>query len=187
MAGSSSGSSAASSTGTVRYHVNPDTGQPNKCVDGDACTFGGDAFHYATKHDAEIAWQARQLERGIIAYRNVMRAKEAQEEEAALAKLAGRAKGVSKKLSWSVVRSVMVRNLSKYAINFLGVFMAYAVASGKWLTDDWIRRLLPTVATVVLVALLIWFGLKFAKGSKKAAVAVKKRRVKRAVRRTGAP
>lgn len=171
----------------VRYHVNPDTGQPNKCVDGDTCPFGGDAFHYASRHDAQIAWQARQLERGVIAYRNVMRAKEAQEEEAALQKLTGKAKGVSKKLSWSVVRSVAVRNMSKYAVNFLGIFVAYAVASGKWLTDDWIRRLLPTIASVVLVALLLWFGLKFAKGSRKAAFAVKKRRVKRAVRRTGAP
>jgi hypothetical protein len=174
-------------TDAERYHVNPDTGQPNKCVDGDTCTFGGDAFHYASLHDAQIAWQARQLERGVIAYRNVMRAKEKEEEEAALQKLAGKAKGVSKKLSWSVVRSVVVRNMSKYAVNFLGVFMAYAVASGKWLTDDWIRLMLPTVATVVLVALLIWFGVKFAKGSKKAAVAVKKQRVKRAVRRTGGP
>jgi hypothetical protein len=178
---------AETSPGAQRFHVNPDTGQPNKCPDGDTCTFGGDAFHYDSKHDAEIAWQARQLERGDIAYRNVMRAKEREEEEAALERLAGKAKGVSKKLSWSVVRSVAVRNLSKYAVNFLGVFIAYAVASGKWLTEDWINRLLPTVATVVLVALLIWFGLKFAKGSKKAAVAVKKRRVKRAVRRTGAP
>ena len=176
-----------SSAEVVRYHVNPDTGQPNKCVDGDTCTFGSDAFHYESRHDAQIAWEARQLERGVIAYRNVMRAKEAQEEEAALEKLAGKAKGVSKKLSWGVVRSVVMRNLTKYSVNFLGVFMAYAVASGKWLTDDWIRRLLPTVASVVLVALLIWFGLKFAKGSRKAAVAVKKRRVKRAVRRTGAP
>ena len=178
---------AETSPGAQRFHVNPDTGQPNKCPDGDTCTFGGDAFHYDSKHDAQIAWQARQLERGVIAYRNVMRAKEKEEEEAALERLAGKAKGVSKKLSWSVVRSVAVRNLSKYAVNFLGVFIAYAVASGKWLTEDWINRLLPTVATVVLVALLIWFGLKFAKGSKKAAVAVKKRRVKRAVRRTGAP
>ena len=182
-----SGGTAESSTETVRYHVNPDTGQPNKCADGDTCRFGSDAFHYASKHDAAIAWQARQLERGVIAYRNVMRAKEAEEEEAALKKLAGEAKGFSKKISWSVVRSVVVKNLSKYAVNFLGVFMAYAVASGKWLTDDWIRRLLPTVATVVLIALLLWFGLKFAMGGKKAAVAVKRRRVRRAVRRTGAP
>jgi len=182
-----SGGTADSSPGAERFHVHPDTGHPNKCVDGDTCEFGGDPFHYDSRHDAYIAWQARQLERGVIAYRNVMRAKEKAEEEAALEKLAGKAKGVSKKLSWGVVRSVAVKNLSKYAVNILGVFMAYAVASGKWLTDDWIRRLLPTVASVVLVALLIWFGLKFAKGSKKAAVAVKKRRVKRAVRRAGAP
>jgi hypothetical protein len=178
---------AEPSTGTQRFHNNPETGQPNKCEDGDTCPFGGDAFHYDSRHDAQIAWQARQLERGVIAYRNVMRAKEKEEEEAALQKLAGKAKGVSKKISWSVVRSVAVRNLSKYAVNFLGVFVAYAVASGKWLTDDWIGRLLPTTATVVLIALLIWFGLKFAKGSKKAAVAVKRQRVRRAVRRTGAP
>lgn len=181
------GGTAASPHGAERYHVNPDTGQPNKCLDGNTCEFGGQAFHYDSRHDASIAWQARQLERGVIAYRNVMRAKEREEEEAALEKLAGKAKGVSKKISWSVVRSVVVRNLSKYSVNLLGVFMAYAVASGKWLTDDWIRRLLPTVASVVLIALLIWFGLKFAKGSRKAAVAVKRRRIRRAVRRTGAP
>ena len=86
-----------------------------------------------------------------------------------------------------VVRSVVMRNLTKYSVNFVGVFVAYAIASGRWLTEDWLRRLLPTAASVVLVALLIWFGLKFAKGSKKAAVAVKRRRVRRAVRRTGAP
>jgi hypothetical protein len=64
-------------------------------------------------------------------------------------------------------------------VNFLGVFIAYAVASGKWLSEDWIRRLLPTIATVVLVALLTWFGLKLLKGSKEAAVVVKRRKVTR--------
>jgi hypothetical protein len=162
-----------------RYHVNPDTGLPNKCVDGDACKFGGDDFHYPNKHDAEVAWKARELERGIIAYRNVMRAKEKDEEEAALERLTGKAKGLSRKLSWSVVRSVVVKNVSKYVVNFLGIFVAYAVASGEWLTEDWIRRLLPTVATVVLVALIVWFGIKFWKGSRKAAVAVKKQRIRR--------
>ena len=24
-----------------RFHINPETGQPNKCLDGDTCTFGG--------------------------------------------------------------------------------------------------------------------------------------------------
>jgi hypothetical protein len=164
-----------------RYHVNPDTGLPNKCVDGDACKFGGDDFHYPNKHDAEVAWKARQLERGIIAYRNVMRAKEKDEEEAALERLTGKAKGLSRKLSWSVVRSVVVKNVSKYVVNFLGIFMAYAVASGEWLTEDWIRRLLPTVATVVLVALIAWFGIKFWKGSRRAAVAVKKQRIRKKI------
>ena len=163
-----------------RFHINPKTGLPNKCDDGDTCTFGGDAFHYPNKHDAAVAWQARQLERGIIAYRNVMQKKEREEEDAALAKVAGNAKGISKKLSWGVIRSIAVKNISKYVVNFLGVFMAYAVASGKWLSEDWIRRLLPTIATVVLIALLIWFGIKLAKGSKEAAGAVKRRQVRRA-------
>jgi hypothetical protein len=166
---------------STRYHVNPDTGLPNQCADGATCAFGGDDFHYPNRHDAEVAWRARQLERGIIAYRNVMRAKEKDEEEAALAKLAGKTKGFSKKISWGVLRSVLVRNLSKYLVNFMGIFVAYAVASGEWLTDDWIRRLLPTVATIVLVALLGWFALKFWKGSRKAAVAVKKRRIRRTI------
>ena len=172
-----------------RYHVNPKTGLPNLCEDADTCEFGGDDFHYPNKHDAEVAWKARQLERGVIAYRNVMAAKEKQEEEAALEKLVGKAKGASKKFSWSILRSVVVRNTSKYVVNFLGIFVAYAIASGKWLTDDWIRRLLPIVASVVLVALLIWFGLKFAKGGRKAARAVKKRRIRKATRKvpTGRP
>lgn len=157
-----------------RYHVNPATGQPNRCTDGDACELGGDPFHYPNRHDARVAWEARQLERGVIAYRNVMQKKEREEEEAALAEIAGKARGMGKKISGSVVRSILVRNISKYAVNFLGVFVAYAVASGKWLTDDWIRRLLPTAATVVLVALLAWFGLKLAKGSRRAAGAVKR-------------
>lgn len=164
----------------ARYHINPATGLPNKCEDGDVCKFGGDDFHYPDKHDAQVAWRARQLERGVIAYRNVMQKKEREEEDAALAKVAGNAKGISKKLSWGVIRSIAVKNISKYVVNFLGVFMAYAVASGKWLSEDWIRRLLPTIATVVLVALLIWFGIKLAKGSKEAAVVVKRRRVRRA-------
>ena len=168
-----------------RFHVNPATGRPNLCDDGDACELGGDPFHYTSRHDAQIAWQARQLERGVIAYRAVMQKREREEEEAALAELAGKARGMSRKISGSVVRSIIVKNVSKYAINFLGVFVAYAVASGKWLTDDWIRRLLPTAATVVLVGLLVWWGLKLAKGSKKAAGAVKRRttRKRRAPRR----
>lgn len=163
----------------ARYHINPESGLPNKCVDGDTCAFGGDDFHYPDKHDAQVAWEARQLERGVIAYRNVMQKKEREETDAALAEVAGRAKGISKKLSWGVIRSLVVKNVSKYVVNFLGVFTAYAVASGKWLTEDWIRRLLPTTATVVLVALLAWFGIKLYKGSRKAAVVVKKRSVRR--------
>jgi len=173
----------ASERGPERFHVNPATGLPNKCDDGDACALGGDPFHYDTRHDAHIAWQARQLERGVLAYRNVMQKKEREEEEAALAEIAGKARGMSRKISGSVVRSIVVKNVSKYAINFLGVFVAYAVASGKWLTDDWIRRLLPTAATVVLLGLLVWWGLKLAKGSRKAAGAVKRRRTTRGAAR----
>lgn len=169
--------------GAARYHVNPATGLPNKCDDGEECTFGGDAFHYPNKHDAQVAWRARQLERGVVAYQRLMPKKAQHQEEATLATLAGKAQGYSKKISWSVLRSVVVKNLSKYLVNFLGVFMAYAVASGKWLTDDWIRRLLPTVATIVLIALGAWFALKFVKGGRNAAKVVKRRRVARKANR----
>ena len=166
-----------------RYHVNPATGLPNRCDDGEDCTFGGDPFHYPNKHDAQVAWKARQLERGVVAYQRLMPAKPKHEEEASLARIAGKAQGFSKRISWSVIRSVVVRNLSKYVVNFLGVFMAYAVASGKWLTDDWIRRLLPTIATVVLIALVAWFALKFIKGGRKAAKVVVRRRTRRKANR----
>lgn len=167
-----------------RFHVNPATGLPNRCDDGHACELGGDPFHYDSRHDAQVAWQARQLERGVIAYRNVMQKREREQEEAAFAELAGKARGMSKKISGSVVRSIVVKNVSKYAVNFLGVFVAYAVASGTWLTDDWVRRLLPAAATVVLVGLLVWWGLKLAKGGRKAASAVKRRSARRAAPRS---
>jgi hypothetical protein len=169
----------------VRYHINPASGLPNRCADGDTCTFGGADFHYPDKHDAEVAWRARQLERGVIAYRNVMRAKEKEQEDAALAKLTGNAKGLSKKISWGVARSILTKNISKYVVNFFGVLLAYAVASGRWIREDWIRRLLPIIATIVLVALLTWFGIKLFKGSRKAARVVRQRRTtKRAARKT---
>lgn len=167
----------------VRYHVNPETGLPNLCNAGKACRFGGDDFHYPNKHDAQVAWKARQLERGIIAYRNVMRATEKDEENAAIARWAGKTKGFSKKISWGVLRSVIIRNLSRYVINFMGIFIAYAIASGKWLTDDWIRRLLPTLASIVLVGLLVWFGIKFWKGSRRAAVGLRERRIRKTIRK----
>jgi hypothetical protein len=86
-----------------------------------------------------------------------------------------------------VVRSILTKNISKYIVNFLGVLTAYAVATGTWLSEDWIRRLLPTIATIVLVALLAWFGIKLYKGSRKAARVVKRRRAaKRATRKVGA-
>ena len=168
----------------VRYHINPETGLPNRCLDGDTCAFGGDDFHYPDKHDAEVAWRARQLERGVIAYRHVMQAKEKEEREAALAKLTGNAKGLSKKLSSGVIRSILTKNISKYVVNFFGLVVAYAVASGRWIREDWIRRLIPIIATVVLVALLAWFGIKLFNGSRKAARVVKQRRTaKRSARK----
>jgi hypothetical protein len=115
-----------------------------------------------------------------------MRAKEKEEEDAALAKLESNAKGFSKKLSGGVVRSILTKNISKYAVNFLGVLTAYAVATGTWLSEDWIRRLLPTIATVVLVVLLAWFGVKLFKGSRKAARVVKRRRAAKRAARTSA-
>ncbi len=171
---------------SVRYHINPETGRPNQCLEGDTCEFGGPDFHYPDQHDAEVAWRARQLERGIIAYRHVMQAKEKEEVDAALAKLGGNAKGFSKKLSGGVVRSILTKNISKYIVNFLGVLTAYAVATGTWLSEDWIRRLVPTIATGVLVALLAWFGIKLFLGSRRAARVVKQRRAaKRATRKLG--
>ena len=169
----------------VRYHVNPETGLPNRCLDGDDCAFGGDDFHYPDKHDADVAWRARQLERGVIADRHAWQAKE-KDDDAALSKLNRNAQGLSKRLSGGVVRSILVKNISKYVVNFLGVLTAYAVASGKWLTEDWIRRLLPTVATFVLIGLLVWFGLKLFIGSRRAAHVVRERRaVRRATRASG--
>jgi hypothetical protein len=110
-----------------------------------------------------------------------MRAKEREEEDAALAKLTGNAKGQAKKISWGVVRSILTKNISKYVVNFFGVVVAYAVASGQWIKEDWIRRLLPIIATIVLVALLAWFGIKLYNGSRKAAQVVKRRRTAKRV------
>lgn len=164
------------------YHVNPETGRPNLCTDGDHCPFGGADFHYPDKHDAEVAWRARRLERGIIAYRNVMRATEKDEEQAALARLASNAKGEAKKISTGIVRSLISKNLTKYLVNFLSAFVAYTVASGKWVSGD-LKRLVPVAASIVLVALVVWFALKLWKGSRKAAAAAKQHRVRKRVSR----
>ena len=170
-------------TESVAFHVNPDTGRPNQCPDQLNCEFGGDDFHYASKHDAEVAWKARQLERGIIAYRNVMRAQERKEEEQTLELLRKKAQGGAKKVSWSVVRSFAVKNLSKYFANFVGLVVSYLVVSGRWLSDDWARRLLPIIATVTLVGFSVWFGIRIYKGSRKTVRVVKKKRRARKVSR----
>jgi hypothetical protein len=169
-------------TGDV-FHINPDTGRPNECPDPLNCKFGGDDFHYASKHDAEVAWKARQLERGIIAYRNVMRAQEQKEEEQTLELLRKKAQGGAKKVSWGVLRSLAVKNLSKYLVNFTGLVVSYIVVSGRWLSDDWARRLIPIIATVTLVGFSIWFGIRIYKGSRKTVRVVKKKRQARKVRR----
>jgi len=169
------------SASTAVFHINPETGRPNNCPDLLNCTFGGDDFHYASKHDAEVAWKARQLERGIIAYRNVMRAQERREEDKTLAALRKRAQGGAKKLSWGVIRSLAVKNLSKYVVNFAGLVVSYLVVSGRRLPEGWLRRLLPIVATVALIGFSVWFGIRIYKGSRKTVRVVRKRRRARRV------
>src|SRR4051794_36332865 len=112
---------------TGLFHINPETGLPNRCADVLNCKFGGNDFHYASKHDAEVAWKARQLERGIIAYRAVMRAHEKQEEERTLDALTKKAQHGAKKVSWGVFRSLAIKNVSKYVVNFIGLFFSYLV------------------------------------------------------------
>jgi len=165
------------------FHINPGTGRPNQCPDPLNCEFGGADFHYESRHDAEIAWKARQLERGIIAYRSVMQKQERKEEELTLAALRKKAQGGAKKVSWSVVRSLMVKNLSKYLVNFAGLVVSYLVVSGQWLSKDWGPRLLPVLATVALVGFSIWFGIRIFKGSRKTVRVVKKKRQARKVAR----
>jgi hypothetical protein len=165
------------------FHINPDTGLPNRCPDPLNCKFGGGDFHYASRHDAEVAWKARQLERGIIAYRSVMQAQEKKEEKRTLEALTDRAQGSAKKVSWSVVRSLAVKNLSKYVVNFTGLFFSYLVVSGRWLSEDWARRFLPVIASVTLVGFSIWFGVRIYHGSRHTVRVVKKRRRARKVAR----
>jgi hypothetical protein len=170
---------------TGMFHINPATGLPNRCADTLNCKFGGDDFHYASKHDAEVAWKARQLERGIIAYRTVMRAHEQQEEKRTLDALTKKAQGGARKVSWSVVRSLAVKKLSKYLLNFTGLFFSYLVVSGRWLGEDWARRLLPVIATGTLVGFSIWFGIRIYHGSRHTVHVVKrKRRARKAARVT---
>ena len=168
---------------TGSFHINPETGRPNQCPDALNCTFGGSDFHYATKHDAEVAWKARQLERGIIAYRNVMQAQERREEDQPLEALRKKAQGSAKKVSWSVVRSLAVKNLSKYFANFVGLLVSYLVVSGRWLSDDWARRLLPIIATVTFVGFSVWFGIRIYRGSRRTVKVVKRKRRARKVAR----
>lgn len=170
-------------TESTAFHISPATGRPNQCPDPLNCEFGGDDFHYASKHDAEVAWKARQLERGIIAYRNVMQAQEKKQEDQTLALLRKKAQGSAKKVSWGVVRSFAVKNLSKYFANFVGLVVSYLVVSGRWLSDDWARRLLPIIATVTFVGFSIWFGIRIYKGSRKTVRVVKKKRQARRVAR----
>ncbi|WP_332642283.1 hypothetical protein [Aeromicrobium sp.] len=165
------------------FHINPETGRPNQCRDVLNCEYGSADFHYASKEHAEVAWKARQLERGIIAYRSVMQAQERKEEELTLQALRKRAQGGAKKVSWGVVRSLMVKNLSKYLVNFTGLVVSYLVLSGQWLSKDWGPRLLPVLATVALVGFSIWFGVRIYKGSRKTVRVVKKKRQARKVAR----
>ncbi len=165
------------------FHINPDTGRPNRCPDPLNCKFGGDDFHYASQHDAEVAWKARQLERGIIAYRSVMQAQEKKEEKRTLEALTKKAQGGAKRVSWGVFRSLAIKNVSKYVVNFIGLFFSYLVVSGQWLSDHWVRRLLPVIATVTLIGFAIWFGIRIYHGSRHTVRVVKKRRRARKVAR----
>ena len=68
------------------------------------------------------------------------------------------------------MRSLMVKNLSKYLVNFTGLVVSYLVLSGQWLSKDWGPRLLPVLATVALVGFSVWFGIRIYKGSRKTVV-----------------
>ena len=105
-----------------------------------------------------------------------MQAREREEEEQTLLALAKKAQGGARKLSWSAVRSLLVRNLSKYLMNFTGLLVSYLVISGRWLRDDWVRRLLPIIATVAFVGFAAWFGIRIYRGSRKGVRVVKKKR-----------
>lgn len=43
-----------------RFHVNPETGNPNKCTAKKACPFGGDDKHYFSKEAAHAAFEKEQ-------------------------------------------------------------------------------------------------------------------------------
>lgn len=105
-----------------------------------------------------------------------MREREKQEEQRVFDALTKKAQGGAKKVSWSVVRSFAVKNLSKYFANFVGLVVSYLVVSGRWLSDDWARRLLPIIATITLVGFSTWFGIRIYRGSRKTVRVVKKKR-----------
>lgn len=45
---------------SVRYHVNPETGNPNKCNATVKCPFGGEEAHFSTKQDAAAHFEKSQ-------------------------------------------------------------------------------------------------------------------------------
>lgn len=46
---------------TEKYHVNPETGNPNKCTATKQCRFGGDDKHYFSKEAAQLAFEKEQV------------------------------------------------------------------------------------------------------------------------------
>lgn len=46
---------------SVKYHISPSTGNPNKCSAADGnCPYGGESNHYASKDEARAAYEAQQ-------------------------------------------------------------------------------------------------------------------------------
>lgn len=45
---------------SARYHVNPDTGNPNKCSAVKQCPFGGEESHFETKAEASANYESKQ-------------------------------------------------------------------------------------------------------------------------------
>lgn len=43
---------------TAKYHINPKTGNPNKCTATRWCPFGREKDHFASKEDARAAYES---------------------------------------------------------------------------------------------------------------------------------
>lgn len=64
----------------TKYHINPETGNPNKCVAKPGnCRFGSDTTHYASKDEARAAYEA-EMSGGTVA-ESAKRKSDAHEDE----------------------------------------------------------------------------------------------------------